>query len=129
LLAALLLRDGWPGQVFSPGHNRQILPRYKENPGAALGPDGIAPAVLYMVSALSGDQTGKILGVPGPRSVREMRMMEMEGWTPPFTGWNGRGYRDPRQRNRLLRTGDQEVGAEIQIVSFRGALFARARKL
>ena len=63
------------------------LPRYKENPGAALGPDGIAPAVLYMVSDLSGDQTGKVLGVSGPRGVREMRMMEMEGWTPPFTGW------------------------------------------
>src|SRR5437762_969569 len=56
-------------------------------PGAALGPDGIAPAVLYMVSDLSGDQTGKVLGVSGPRGVREMRMMEMEGWTPPFTGW------------------------------------------
>ncbi|QPF82363.1 SDR family oxidoreductase [Bradyrhizobium genosp. L] len=64
------------------------LPRYKENPGAALGPDGIAPAVLYMVSDLSGDQTGKVLGVSGPRGVRELRMMEMEGWTPPFTGWN-----------------------------------------
>jgi NAD(P)-dependent dehydrogenase (short-subunit alcohol dehydrogenase family) len=63
------------------------LPRYKENPSAALGPDGIAPAVLYMVSDLSGDQTGKVLGVSGPRGVREMRMMEMEGWTPPFTGW------------------------------------------
>jgi NAD(P)-dependent dehydrogenase (short-subunit alcohol dehydrogenase family) len=63
------------------------LPRYKENPGAALGPDGIAPAVLYMVSDLSGDQTGKVLGVSGPRGVRELRMMEMEGWTPPFTGW------------------------------------------
>jgi NAD(P)-dependent dehydrogenase (short-subunit alcohol dehydrogenase family) len=63
------------------------LPRYIENPGAALGPDGIAPAVLYMVSDLSGDQTGKVLGVSGPRGVREMRMMEMEGWTPPFTGW------------------------------------------
>jgi NAD(P)-dependent dehydrogenase (short-subunit alcohol dehydrogenase family) len=63
------------------------LPRYKENPGAALGPDGIAPAVLYMVSDLSGDQTGKVLGVSGPRGVREMRMMEMEGWKPPFTGW------------------------------------------
>jgi NAD(P)-dependent dehydrogenase (short-subunit alcohol dehydrogenase family) len=63
------------------------LPRYKENPGAALGPDGIAPAVLYMVSDLSGDQTGKVLGVSGPRGVREMRMMEMEGWTPPFAGW------------------------------------------
>ena len=63
------------------------LPRYKENPGLALGPDGIAPAVLYMVSDLSGDQTGKVLGVSGPRGVRELRMMEMEGWTPPFTGW------------------------------------------
>src|SRR5947209_8549523 len=63
------------------------LPRYKENPDAALGPDGIAPAVLYMVSDLSGDQTGKVLGVSGPRGVREMRMMEMEGWKPPFTGW------------------------------------------
>jgi len=63
------------------------LPRYKENPGAALGPDGIAPAVLYMVSDLSGDQTGKVLGVSGPRGVREMRMMEMEGWKPPHTGW------------------------------------------
>lgn len=40
-----------------------------------------------MVSDLSGDQTGKVLGVSGPRGVREMRMMEMEGWKPPFTGW------------------------------------------
>jgi NAD(P)-dependent dehydrogenase (short-subunit alcohol dehydrogenase family) len=63
------------------------LPRYKENPTAALGPDGIAPAVLYMVSDLSGDQTGKVLGVSGPRGVREMRMMEMDGWKPPFSGW------------------------------------------
>ncbi len=63
------------------------LPRYKENPGAALTPEGIAPAVLYMVSGLSGDQTGKVLGVSGARGVREMRMMEMEGWKPPFTGW------------------------------------------
>jgi NAD(P)-dependent dehydrogenase (short-subunit alcohol dehydrogenase family) len=63
------------------------LPRYKENPAAALTPDGIAPAVLYMVSDLSGDQTGKVLGVSGPRGVRELRMMEMEGWKPPHTGW------------------------------------------
>jgi NAD(P)-dependent dehydrogenase (short-subunit alcohol dehydrogenase family) len=70
------------------------LPRYKENPGAALGPDGIAPAVLYMVSDLSGDQTGKVLGVSGPRGVREMRMMEMEGWKPPFTGWKAQDIVD-----------------------------------
>src|SRR6185312_5774661 len=63
------------------------LPRYIENPGMALGPDGIAPAVLYMVSELSGDQTGKVLGVSGPRGVREMRMMEKPGWKPPHTGW------------------------------------------
>ena len=63
------------------------LPRYIENPKAALAPDGIAPAVLYMVSELSGDQTGKILGVSGPRGVREMRMMEMDGWKPPHSGW------------------------------------------
>ncbi len=66
------------------------LPRYIENPGMALGPDGIAPAVLYMVSDLSGDQTGKTLGVSGPRGVREMRMMEKPGWKPPHTGWNAR---------------------------------------
>jgi NAD(P)-dependent dehydrogenase (short-subunit alcohol dehydrogenase family) len=64
------------------------LPRYKENPGAALEPVGIAPAVLYMVSDLSGDQTGKVLGVSGPRGVRELRMMEKEGWKPPRQGWN-----------------------------------------
>jgi NAD(P)-dependent dehydrogenase (short-subunit alcohol dehydrogenase family) len=63
------------------------LPRYIENPNAALGPDGIAPAVLYMVSDLSGDQTGKVLGVSGPRGVREMRMMEKPGWKPPHQGW------------------------------------------
>jgi len=30
----------------------------------------------------------KVLGVSGPRGVREMRMMEMDGWKPPHTGWN-----------------------------------------
>jgi NAD(P)-dependent dehydrogenase (short-subunit alcohol dehydrogenase family) len=70
------------------------LPRYIENPGAALGPDGIAPAVLYMVSGLSGDQTGKILGVSGPRGVREMRMMEMDGWRPPHSGWKAQDIVD-----------------------------------
>ncbi|MEA2897269.1 MAG: hypothetical protein QOJ84_2884 [Bradyrhizobium sp.] len=70
------------------------LPRYIENPGAALGPDGIAPAVLYMVSGLSGDQTGKVLGVSGPRGVREMRMMEMDGWKPPHTGWKAQDIVD-----------------------------------
>jgi hypothetical protein len=43
--------------------------------------------VLYMVSGLSGDQTGKVLGVSGPRGVREMRMMEKPGWKPPHQDW------------------------------------------
>ena len=30
---------------------------------------------------------GKVLGVAGPRGVREMKMMEMEGWKPPHDGW------------------------------------------
>src|SRR5713226_5397791 len=63
------------------------LPRYNEIPGLALGPGGIAPAVLYMVSDLSGDQTGKVLVVSGPRGVREMRMMEKPGWKPPHQDW------------------------------------------
>ena len=82
------------------------LPRYKENPGAALGPDGIAPAVLYMVSDLSGDQTGKVLGVSGPRGVREMRMMEMEGWKPPHTGWRAR---DIVEHARDIFFSDEEI--------------------
>jgi len=28
-----------------------------------------------------------VLGVSGPRGVREMRMMEKPGWKPPHTGW------------------------------------------
>jgi len=71
--------------TLSPGALTRMtadLPRYIENPKAAMGPDEIAPAVLYMVSSLSGEQTGKVLGVSGPRGIREMKMMEMEGWKP-----------------------------------------------
>lgn len=49
---------------------------------------------ITMVSDLSGDQTGKVLGVSGPRGVREMRMMEMEGWKPPHSGWNAQDIVD-----------------------------------
>src|SRR3984957_4622033 len=82
------------------------LPRYKENPGMALGPDGIAPAVLYMVSDLSGDQTGKVLGVSGPRGVREMRMMEKPGWEPPQSGWTPR---DIVERAGEIFFSDEEI--------------------
>lgn len=52
-----------------------------------LSSEGVAPAVLYMVSDLSGDQTGKVLGVSGLGGVREMRLMQKEGWKPPRDGW------------------------------------------
>jgi NAD(P)-dependent dehydrogenase (short-subunit alcohol dehydrogenase family) len=49
-------------------------------------PERIAPGVLYMVSDLSGDQTGKVLSVSS-RGVREMKMMSTKGFTPtaPWT--------------------------------------------
>ena len=49
-------------------------------------PERIAPGVLYMVSDLSGDQTGKVLSVSS-RGVREMKMMSAQGFTPtaPWT--------------------------------------------
>jgi NAD(P)-dependent dehydrogenase (short-subunit alcohol dehydrogenase family) len=49
-------------------------------------PERIAPGVLYMVSDLSGDQTGKVLSVSS-RGVREMKMQQTKGFTPtaPWT--------------------------------------------
>jgi NAD(P)-dependent dehydrogenase (short-subunit alcohol dehydrogenase family) len=49
-------------------------------------PERIAPGVLYMVSDLSGDQTGKVLGVSS-RGVREIKMLQTDGFKPtsPWT--------------------------------------------
>ena len=49
-------------------------------------PENIAPGVLYMVSDLSAEHSGKILGVSS-RGVREIKMLETEGFTPgrPYT--------------------------------------------
>ncbi len=49
-------------------------------------PERIAPGVLYMVSDLSGDQTGKVLGVSS-RGVRELKLVQTRGFTPtgPWT--------------------------------------------
>ena len=44
-------------------------------------PDAIAPAVLYMVSDLSGDRTGIMLGA-SQRGVREIRMLQAKGFRP-----------------------------------------------
>ena len=46
------------------------------------GPEMVAPAVLYMCCPLSGDQTGKILGVSGQYGVREFKLFQAEGWKP-----------------------------------------------
>jgi NAD(P)-dependent dehydrogenase (short-subunit alcohol dehydrogenase family) len=48
-------------------------------------PDAIAPAVLYMVSDLSGDRTGIMLGASA-RGVREIKMVQAPGFSP-FAGW------------------------------------------
>src|SRR5436190_277500 len=49
-------------------------------------PENVAPGVLYMVSDLAADHSGKILGVSS-RGVREIKMLETEGFAPgrPYT--------------------------------------------
>lgn len=49
-------------------------------------PDNVAPGVLYMVSDLAADHTGKVLGVSS-RGVREIKMLETDGFQPgrPYT--------------------------------------------
>jgi NAD(P)-dependent dehydrogenase (short-subunit alcohol dehydrogenase family) len=44
-------------------------------------PERLAPAVLYMVSDLAADHSGKILGVSS-RGIREIKMLETEGFAP-----------------------------------------------
>ena len=48
-------------------------------------PEAIAPAVLYMVSDLSGDRTGIMLGASS-RGVREFKIQPAKGLTP-YPGW------------------------------------------
>jgi hypothetical protein len=49
-------------------------------------PENVAPGVLFMVSDLAAEHSGKILGVSG-RGVREMRMVQTPGFNPtkPYT--------------------------------------------
>lgn len=71
--------------TMSPGALTRMTEDLQERRGsgfAPVGPDMIAPAMLYMCSELSGDQTNKILGVSGPRGVREIKIFQAEGWTP-----------------------------------------------
>jgi NAD(P)-dependent dehydrogenase (short-subunit alcohol dehydrogenase family) len=59
--------------------------RRDREPDALSLPDAIAPAVLYMVSDLSGDRTGIMLGASS-RGVRELKILAAKGLTP-FPGW------------------------------------------
>ncbi len=49
-------------------------------------PENIAPGVLYMVSDLAADHSGKVLGVSS-RGVREIKMVQTDGFNPgkPYT--------------------------------------------
>ena len=49
-------------------------------------PENIAPGVLYMVSDLAADHSGKVLGVSS-RGVREIKMLQTTGFAPgkPYT--------------------------------------------
>ncbi|HEV2365264.1 MAG TPA: SDR family NAD(P)-dependent oxidoreductase [Caulobacteraceae bacterium] len=76
--------------ALSPGAYTRMtsdLPgRRDQTPDPMSLPERIAPGVLYMVSDLSGDQTGKVLGVSS-RGVRELKLFETKGFTPtaPWT--------------------------------------------
>jgi NAD(P)-dependent dehydrogenase (short-subunit alcohol dehydrogenase family) len=49
-------------------------------------PENIAPGVLYMVSDLAADHTGKVLGISST-GVREIKMLQTDGFNPagPYT--------------------------------------------
>jgi len=66
--------------------------RRDREPDPASLPENIAPAVLYMVSDLSGDQTGKMLGA-STRGVREIKMVQAKGFTPAV-GWTAQDLAD-----------------------------------
>ena len=67
-------------------------------------PDAIAPAVLYMVSDLSGERTGIMLGASS-RGVRELRILQAKGFSP-FAGWTAED---------LARGADQVFMAEDRV--------------
>jgi NAD(P)-dependent dehydrogenase (short-subunit alcohol dehydrogenase family) len=76
--------------ALSPGAYTRMtsdLPGRKDRePDPMSLPERIAPGVLYMVSDLSGDQTGKVLAVSS-RGVREEKFVQAKGFRPtaPWT--------------------------------------------
>lgn len=72
-------------------------------------PENVAPGVLYMVSDLAADHTGKVLGVSS-RGVREIKMVQTEGFTPdrPYTAQEVAAHADkvffPAAAERTAKT-------------------------
>jgi NAD(P)-dependent dehydrogenase (short-subunit alcohol dehydrogenase family) len=60
--------------------------RQGQEPDPLSLPENVAPGVLYMVSDLAADHTGKVLGVSS-RGVREIKMLQTDGFQPgrPYT--------------------------------------------
>ena len=89
------------------------LPRYKENPRRGAGPGRHRAG-----RAIHGQ---RLVGRPDRQGARRLRPARRAGdaddgngrLDAAVYGVEGRGYRDPRQGNLLLRGGDQEVGAAI----------------
>jgi NAD(P)-dependent dehydrogenase (short-subunit alcohol dehydrogenase family) len=69
-------------------------------------PDAIAPAVLYMVSDLSGERTGVMLGASS-RGVRELRILPAKGFKP-FPGWSAED---------IARRADEVFFSEDQVLA------------
>ena len=60
--------------------------RQGQEPDPLSLPENVAPGVLYMVSDLAADHSGKVLGVSS-RGVREIKMLQTDGFQPgrPYT--------------------------------------------
>ena len=65
---------------------RDLPGRIGKEPDPLSLPENVAPGVLFMVSDLAADHSGKILGVSS-RGVREIKMLQTEGFQPgrPYT--------------------------------------------
>ncbi len=61
------------------------LPGSKDGPRPGSLPEDLAPGVLYMASDLSGDRTGKFMGLFG-RGINEIKITATPGWKPE-AGW------------------------------------------
>ena len=71
---------------FFPRMTSDLPGRQGREPDPLSLPENVAPGVLYMVSDLAADHSGKVLGVSS-RGVREIKMLQTRGFNPgrPYT--------------------------------------------